>query len=110
MKLLFDQNLSFKLCRQLSDLFPESSHVRLVGLSEATDRAVWNYAGPHGFVVVTNDSDFADLVGLLGSPPNVIWLRRGNQPTGIVEAMLRSHLDVIIAFEANSEAQTLEIY
>jgi hypothetical protein len=24
-RLLFDQNLSFKLCRQLADLFPESS-------------------------------------------------------------------------------------
>jgi len=29
MKLLFDQNLSFKLFRQLSDLFPGSSKVHL---------------------------------------------------------------------------------
>lgn len=28
MKLLFDQNLSFKLCRHLADLFPDSSQVR----------------------------------------------------------------------------------
>jgi len=26
MKLLFDQNLSFKLCAKLADLFPESNH------------------------------------------------------------------------------------
>ena len=32
MKLLFDENLSFKLCRQLSDVFPGSSQVRLAGL------------------------------------------------------------------------------
>lgn len=38
MKLLFDQNLSFKLCQAIVDLFPESSHVSSVGLSEATDR------------------------------------------------------------------------
>ena len=29
MKLLFDQNLSFKLCRALADLFPGSDQARL---------------------------------------------------------------------------------
>jgi hypothetical protein len=32
MKLLFDQNLSFKLCAVLADLLPDSSQVRLLGL------------------------------------------------------------------------------
>ena len=32
MKLLFDENLSFKLVRLLDDLFPNSVHVRDVGL------------------------------------------------------------------------------
>jgi predicted nuclease of predicted toxin-antitoxin system len=40
MKLLFDQNLSFRLCRNIADLFPESNHVRLLGLSEVGDRMV----------------------------------------------------------------------
>jgi len=31
MKLLFDQNLSFKLCQQLADLFPGSNQMQLVG-------------------------------------------------------------------------------
>jgi Domain of unknown function (DUF5615) len=35
MKLLFDENLSFKLYRQLGDLFPASSQVRLLGLERA---------------------------------------------------------------------------
>ena len=33
MRLLFDQNLSFKLCQALVDLFPGSNHVRLLGLA-----------------------------------------------------------------------------
>ncbi len=37
MKLLFDQNLSPRLPRLLADLYPESVHVREVGLREATD-------------------------------------------------------------------------
>ena len=32
MKLLFDQNLSRKLCSQLDDLFPDSEHVLKLGL------------------------------------------------------------------------------
>ena len=44
MKLLFDQNLSFKLCQALADLFPNSSQVRLLGLAEADDTAIWQYA------------------------------------------------------------------
>jgi predicted nuclease of predicted toxin-antitoxin system len=42
MKLLFDQNLSFKLCGQLTDLFPNSGHARLLGLAEADDRTLWH--------------------------------------------------------------------
>lgn len=42
MKLLFDQNLSFKLCVKLADLFPDSNQVRLLGLDQAEDRTVGN--------------------------------------------------------------------
>ena len=34
MKLLFDQNLSFKLCALLSDLVPDSKPVRQLGLGD----------------------------------------------------------------------------
>jgi len=44
MKLLFDQNLSFKLCRLLVDTYPESNQIRLLGMVEAEDRAMWEYA------------------------------------------------------------------
>jgi predicted nuclease of predicted toxin-antitoxin system len=40
MKLLLDQNLSFKLCQTIADLFPGSNYVGLLGLSEAGDRDV----------------------------------------------------------------------
>jgi predicted nuclease of predicted toxin-antitoxin system len=64
MKLLFDQNLSFKLYRQLADLFPGSNQLRLLGLSEADDRAIWEYAKANRFILVTQDADFADMATL----------------------------------------------
>lgn len=109
MKHLFDENLSLKLCGKLNDQFPGSAHVRPLGLERADDRAVWRYAKANDFALVTLDADFADLAALFGSPPKVIWLRCGNQPTAAVEALLRVHASAIVAF-ADSDADCLEIY
>jgi predicted nuclease of predicted toxin-antitoxin system len=109
MKLLFDQNLSFKLCRSLADLFPDSAQVRHMGLAEADDRTVWDYAAANGFMLVTLDADFAEMATLHGSPPKLIWLRRGNQPTATIEQMLRDHAGAIAALEQD-DAVCLEIY
>ena len=110
MKLLFDQNLSFKLCRQLADIFPDSSQVRLLGLSEAEDRDIWEHAKANTFVLVSQDADFGDMATLYGPPPKVIWLRCGNQPTGAIEKRLRDHAEAIAAFEQDDTAACWEIY
>jgi len=109
MKLLFDENLSFKLCQRLGDLFPGSSQVRLAGLAEADDRAIWDYAAMNGFTLVSLDADFAERAALLGPPPQVIWLRCGNQPTEIVEKLLRDRAGAMAAFQGDVAA-CLEIY
>jgi predicted nuclease of predicted toxin-antitoxin system len=110
MKLLLDQNLSFKLCGPLSERFPGTTQVRLVGLSEASDRAIWEYAKRNGFYVVSLDSDFSEMSALLGPPPKIIWLRCGNQPTAVIEKLLRSHADVLEQFDMDSASACIEIY
>jgi predicted nuclease of predicted toxin-antitoxin system len=55
------------------------------------------------------DSDFVVLATLLGPPPKVIWLRCGNQPTEIIEMLLRDRAEAITAFEIDSAA-CLEVY
>jgi predicted nuclease of predicted toxin-antitoxin system len=110
MKLLFDQNLSFKLCQAVADLFPESNHVRILGLSEVGDRVLWDFAKANGFTIVSQDVDFAELAALLRSPPKVIWLRGGNQSTAAVSTLMRRHAELIVAFGNDDEAACLEIY
>lgn len=110
MKLLFDQNLSFKLCGRLADLFPGSEQVRRAGLDTADDRAIWEFAKAHDFVVVSLDSDFADMAALHGPPPKVIWLRCGNQPTAFIEKLFRDHTEAAAAFESNADAACWELY
>ena len=99
MKLLFDQNLSPTLIGLLSDLFPESVHVRDAGLRASSDEAVWDYAIDEKFVIISKDSDFRQRSFLFGSPPKVVWIRRGNCLTNEIEAIIRSHYDDLLDFD-----------
>jgi predicted nuclease of predicted toxin-antitoxin system len=57
-RLLFDENLSSRLVRLLADLYPDSVHVRDIGLASADDIAVWEYAKQNALTVVSKDADF----------------------------------------------------
>ena len=107
MNLLFDQNLSHRLVSSLADIFPNSSHVRNVGLGRADDDAVWQYAVAHSFSIVSKDSDFHQLSFLRGHPPKVVWIRRGNCSTDEIESLLRQHEADLRAFEQDPDASFL---
>ena len=91
MKLLLDQNLSPRLARTLAAIYPDTTHVRDVGLQAADDDTVWAYAAEHGFVIVSKDADFHQRSFVLGPPPKVVWIRRGNCSTVEIEGIFRSH-------------------
>ena len=99
MKLLFDQNLSPRLVRRLADIYAGSVHVREIGLREADDSAIWDYAKLNGFAIISKDSDFQQRSLLYGSPPKFIWLRVGNCPVRTVEDLLRKHSAAIHTFD-----------
>lgn len=110
MKLLFDQNLSPRLVRLLVDLFPESNHVFPLGLDEADDTEVWEYARENDFTLVTKDADFGDLSILRGFPPKVLWLRRGNCKTADIESILRNNFDVIKELENDAQIGLITLF
>src|SRR5438552_947510 len=107
MKFLVDENLSPKLVRLLADLFPESIHVRDVGLGRASDSTVWQYAIEHGLTIVSKDEDFHHLSFLRGAPPKVIGINTGNCSTKIVAQLLRERCKQIQIFEADATASFL---
>jgi predicted nuclease of predicted toxin-antitoxin system len=98
MKLLFDQNLSPRLVHRLADIYADSVHIREVGLRDADDAVIWDYAKLHGFTIVSKDSDFQQRSLLYGSPPKFIWLRVGNCPVKTIEDLLRKHSVAIHTF------------
>ena len=110
MKLLFDHNLSPRLVNRLADIYPDSQHIFLLGLEQAEDRVVWEYAREYEFVLVTRDTDFNELSVLRGFPPKVIWIRRGNCATHQIEEILRIHLEDIRAWISNPRLGVLTLY
>ncbi|MFM7629343.1 MAG: DUF5615 family PIN-like protein [Algoriphagus sp.] len=107
--LLFDQNTSFRIVKEILPLFPGSKQVREVGLEGKQDREVWSWAKLNGYSLVSFDSDFAHLSLLFGFPPNVIWLRFGNSSTSKIAAVLTQKNKEIQIFQKNEAEGILKV-
>ncbi|MGH3089379.1 MAG: DUF5615 family PIN-like protein [Rubrobacteraceae bacterium] len=109
MRLLFDQNLSFRLARLLEDVYPDSLRVRDIGLLEADDTAIWRHAAEHDLVIVSKDSDFHQMSLLYGHPPKTVWLRVGNAPTSTVAGLLRERQATMQRFHDDPDSAILAL-
>ena len=103
MRLLFDQNISYRIVNKLKDKFPEAKHVSHVGLNEAEDIDIWQYAKKKNYVIVTFDSDYYDISLINGVPPKLIWLRTGNLTTLEISQLLIINVKIISDFILNPE-------
>ena len=109
MKLLFDQNISFRVLRLIEDVYPETDQIHKLGLKDKTDREIWEYAKEHDYIIVTFDGDFYDFSLVWGHPPKIIWLRTANHVTKEVANVLRTHYETISQFASDEELACLEI-
>ncbi|MDM9385116.1 DUF5615 family PIN-like protein [Chlorogloeopsis sp. ULAP01] len=66
--------------------------LRDIGLRDAEDSEIFETAKAHGVIFITKDSDFADLVDRLGSPPQIIWLTCGNTSNARLQEILSATL------------------
>jgi len=107
MKLLFDQNISFRLIDKIQDILPKAKQIKLLGLEDFSDREIWDYAKKEGFSIVTFDSDFFDLSVIQGHPPKIIWIRTGNTTTKNIELLIRRNIKLIEDFINNEDKRDL---
>ena len=98
MKLLLDQNISFRITTKIQEIFPGSKQVRDLGLENSKDSYLWTYAKENNYCIVTFDGDFYDLGLVKGSSSIVIWLRLGNTTTQNIENVLRENYELIKTF------------
>jgi predicted nuclease of predicted toxin-antitoxin system len=102
LKILIDAQLPPGLKVMLAAAGHEANHVIDVGLRDADDARVWEYAVREGIAILTKDEDFA--VRRLRQPrgPTIIWLRVGNCSRAALERWLTP---LLASIEALVEAR-----
>ncbi len=110
MKLLLDENLSRRLVVALQEMYPGSTQVALLGLEQASDSNIWEFAKQSDYVLVTKDDDFRGLANLRGFPPKIILLALGNSTNEKVLEILISLKSEIVDMLSAPEIGVIEIF
>lgn len=97
-RILVDNNLSLLLKEVLLTDFPESAHVFELGMAEASDTQIWQFAKTHFDAIITKDKDFYYRVILYGSPPKIIWITSENMRNRDLLNLIRREKDTIKTF------------
>lgn len=109
MKLLLDQNISYRLVNKLKGEFPGSKHVNQVDLMNCLDIEILRYAHKNEYVLVTHDEDFYELSLNQSSNPKIVWLRCGNLTSNrILELLLFHKRDIEVVCD-DADVWCLEI-
>lgn len=110
MKLLFDQNISFRVVRQLKLVLPDSIGVEEVGLLNANDYEIWEYARQYAYTVVTFDRDIPMIGSVRGFPPKIIWLRIGNTNKQQLVSFIKDRIAKFTEFIIHRNEGCLQVY
>jgi predicted nuclease of predicted toxin-antitoxin system len=102
MKLLIDENISYRIIKLIENYFPGSIHVSSISNSRLTDLEIWKHAKDNNFIIVTHDEDYYEWQLIRENPPKTIWLRFGNTPTEIIpkEYLILLYWCLIIGYYA----------
>ena len=101
MRFVVDNQLPLQLARFLQAQGHEAVHVTEIGLDEATDRAVWEWAIANHRVVVSKDEDFLFLAKRAADAGQLLWIRLGNCRKNALLAAVERSIDIVLnAFAA----------
>lgn len=105
MTIWIDAQLSPTIATWITSTFGVTAlALRDVGLRDAEDPEIFEAAKAQGIIFMTKDSDFADLVNRLGSPPQIIWLTCGNTSNARLREILSVTLPEALKLLRSGEA------
>ena len=106
MTLWLDAQLSPALARWIDAHFADVTAVavRDLGLRDAEDPVIFDAARNADAVVVTKDRDFVELLGRLGPPPKIVWVRLGNTSNARMQSVLISVLPTALSLLRQGES------
>ena len=84
MKILIDQNISFRLTALIQNVFPNTSHVKTLNLIDNPDFHIFMYARKNTFdAVLTLDEDFYNILLEHNAPPKSYMAKNGQLLDGL---------------------------
>ena len=98
MRLLLDENISWRLAAYLRPHCAAVLHVRDISLDNSPDTSIWRYARQQGYDVLTKDEDFLRLVLADGFPPRVVAVQNAQVPVAKLAEFLLARLPQIREF------------
>lgn len=108
LRFLVDAQLPPALARKLIAAGHDATHVLDVGLLDASDSKIWDYALANQYTIVTKDEDFAIRASVSKLAPQIIWIRTGNTSNAKLLDGLERELPLIIA-EIEKGSRLVEI-
>ncbi len=109
MKLLLDQNFSYKLVKPLSKIYEEVVQISRIGMGQTSDSMIWQYALTNDYTIVSRDAYFAEKNALTGYPIKVIWVKCQNNATENILNLLTDHYESIMQFHDDATKFCLEL-
>lgn len=89
MRLLLDENLSYRIAAWLAERGHDAVHVRDVGLNDTDDHVIFQWAEREDRIVVTSDADLGTMLALSGAAgPSVVLLRSPDHLTPMEQSDL----------------------
>lgn len=94
MKILIDQNISFRIISKIASFSDVAYHVKNFGLHQANDYEIFMFARNNQFdAIITIDEDFIKLLDTFSFPPKIIWIRTGNCSTDLLASILNEKFE-----------------
>lgn len=109
MKLLLDQNFSYKLIKPLSKIYEEVVQIGRVGMGQTSDSMIWQHALTHDYTIVSIDAYFVEKNALTGYPIKVIWVRCQNTSTEHILNIFTDNYEIIREFHEDNTKYCLEL-
>ena len=97
MRFLVDAQLPPALAIWIARHGHEAEHVAELGLTSASDEAIWRFAIDAGAIIVTKDEDFALRRVAHAEGPAVLWIRVGNTGTRALLALMHPLFEAVVA-------------
>jgi predicted nuclease of predicted toxin-antitoxin system len=105
MRLLLDENISYRVVKKIAVYFPECESILRRQQPGIEDKQIWQIAETEGYTIVTFDEDYIDLSQLNGFPPKVILLRPVSLTNQEVADLLIRNVESIQYFLTSPEEE-----